>query len=182
MSTYELETPLKKSDVLKLKVGDVAYLSGTIFSMRDQAHLRALREGAPVDLNGGAIYHCGPIVEGKRVVSAGPTTSARMNKMTPEMIKKFGISIVIGKGGMDGTVLESMAGSCAYLSFTGGCGLLAAGALEVKGAFWPELGEAEALWVFGARRFGPLVVSMDSHGNSIYRDVAAVAEKTFERL
>lgn len=182
MSTYELETPLRKSDVLGLKVGDVVYLSGTIFSMRDQAHQRVLKEGPPVSLKDGVVYHCGPIVDGKRVVSAGPTTSARMNAHTPEMIKRFGISAVVGKGGMDDKVSAAMAGSCAYLSFAGGCGLLAAGALEVEGAFWPELGDAEALWVFGARKFGPLVVSMDCHGNSIYRDVGIKAEKIFERL
>jgi len=182
LGTHKLKTPLKKKVLKKLKLGDVVYLSGDIFTMRDRAHMRALKEGVPVDIGNGVVYHCGPLVDGNLVVSAGPTTSSRMNAAAPKIIKKFGISAMIGKGGMDDKVSKSMRGKCVYLSFVGGCGVIAADALKVKSVFWSDLGEPEALWVMNARKFGPLVVSMDSHGNSIYREVGKAAEKNFERL
>ncbi len=182
LSTYNLQTPIGKKELGKLKLGDILYLSGQIFSMRDRAHTRALEKGVPLDLKGGVVFHCGPLVSGMRLVSAGPTTSSRMNSVTPNFIKKFGISALIGKGGMDEKVSESMRGTCVYLSFTGGCGVLAASSLEVKKVFWRDLGETEALWVLDAKKFGPLLVSMDSKGNSIYREVGRKAEKNPERL
>ncbi len=182
LSTFDLKTPVGKDGVKQLKIGDIVYLSGEIVTMRDSAHTRALKEGAPVDLKNGVVYHCGPLVDGMALVAAGPTTSVRMNPATPKIISKFGISLIIGKGGMDENVLESMKGRCAYLSFAGGCGVLAASSLEVKKVFWHDLGDPEALWVLNAKRFGPLLVSMDSRGNSIYREVGSAAEKNFERL
>ena len=192
-----LTTPIKKEDLLSLKLGDIVYLNGRIYTSRDEAHLRALKyhkEGRelPVDLNGATVFHCGPIVRRRgddwELIAAGPTTSARMNSMEPEFIKKFGVGAIIGKGGMSTPTIETMeeCGSV-YLVMTGGAALLAAkGVSEVKGVHWLDLGMPEALWVFEVSDFGPLVVGIDAHANSLYeavvRDVEMNLIKVRKRL
>lgn len=190
MKYAELEAPLEKERVAKLKLGDRVVVSGRIYSMRDQAIRRILHpqtKGADFPpLKDGIIYNCGPLVRKKgkewELVSAGPTTSSRMNPLMPELIGRHGISAVIGKGGMDGKVLEAMRGKCVYLSAVGGSGALAAAQLKVKGVQWLELGMPEALWTLQAREFGPLVVTMDAHGNSLYDRVHARVEKSLASL
>ncbi|MCD6362509.1 MAG: fumarate hydratase C-terminal domain-containing protein [Synergistetes bacterium] len=190
---YRLETPLVAEDVKKLEIGDIVYLSGLIYTFRDRAHQRAMEYKAqgkplPLDLEGAVIYHCGPIVkeeEGEwRLVVAGPTTSARLNRIEPEFIRSFGIRGIIGKGGMDKMVLEAMMeNSCVYLAFPGGCAVLAASAVEkVEGVEWYDLGMAEAVWKLRVRNFGPLIVAMDTHGDSIYDNVAELTPPLDEIL
>ena len=164
-------------------------LDGIFYSGRDEMHMRALeygREGRrlPVDLKGGAVFHCGPIVRkmddgGWKVVAAGPTTSSRMNSMEPEFIERFGVRAIIGKGGMSKSTVDAMAKhGCVYLAITGGAAVLAAeGIAEVKGVEWLDLGMPEALWIFLARGFGPLTVAIDAHGNSLYEAVDAEVTK-----
>jgi len=170
---HKLSTPVSKDAVLSLSAGDTVFLSGTIYAMRDKAVKHIIEHGAPkgVELEAAAIYHCGPIIKGKDVVSAGPTTSSRMNENTVKLLQKSGISLIIGKGGMNSAVLDAMKGKCAYLSATGGCGASLAAKLKLKGVFLEELGMAEALWVLEAKEFGPLIVAMDSKGKSMYADV-----------
>jgi fumarate hydratase subunit beta len=183
MSEVELSIPLTEKDVKNLKLGDVVYLTGTIFTARDEAHIHALdaaRTGkdVPVSFNGGAVYHCGPIMkkddEGQwQVVAAGPTTSSRMNSLEPGFIEQFGVRAIIGKGGMSKPTVEAMkAHGCVYLSFTGGAAILAArGIKSVPDVHWYELGMPEALWILDCVRFGPVIVAIDAHGNSLYEDV-----------
>jgi fumarate hydratase subunit beta len=111
--------------------------------------------------------------EAWEVVAAGPTTSSRMNTLEPDFIKRFGVRVIIGKGGMSKPTVEAMQEfGCVYLSFTGGAAILAArGIKKVKGVHWYELGMPEALWVLEGEGFGPLIVSIDAHGNSIYETV-----------
>lgn len=168
-----LETPVK-DEIKTLRAGDTVHITGDIITARDMAHKRLVIEGSglPVDFN--VIYHCGPLVkktDGFEVVSAGPTTSARLNPYTRVMAEKFGTRLFIGKGGMDAASLEVFKEfGCAYLAFTGGAGALAAqGIKEVKAVYWEDLGMAEALWHFKVDEFGPLVVAMDSSGGSLYR-------------
>lgn len=183
-----INLPASKEQILKLKLGDLVYLNGIIYTARDEAHLHALelydkKERLPVDFKGSAIFHCGPIMKKKdehwELVAAGPTTSTRMNRLEPKFIELFRPSFIIGKGGMSKEVKEAMKKfSCAYLSLTGGAAVLAAkGIAKVLDVHWYELGMPEALWVLEAKNFGPLVVAIDAHGNSMFENVEKEVEK-----
>lgn len=168
-----METPLSKEDVLKLKIGDIVYVSGVIYTARDLTHRKILAEKGelPFDLDGAVIYHCGPIVrkneKGFEIVSAGPTTSARMNCYLDEILS-LGVRGVIGKGGM--SVEPFKKHGAIYFAFTGGAGSLAAKSIKrVLNVYWlDELGITEAVWVLEVERF-PLLVAIDAHGSSIYK-------------
>jgi fumarate hydratase subunit beta len=107
------------------------------------------------------------------LVAAGPTTSTRMNTLEPQFIEKFGPRVIIGKGGMGKETLKAMEKfGCVYLALTGGAAVLAAkGIKKVKGVEWFDLGMPEALWILEGENFGPLIVAMDTHGNSLFDDV-----------
>lgn len=178
-----LTSPLSRSDVSKLKLGDLVYITGPVITGRDEVHIRALErkhagEEVPDCLNGATLFHCGPIMRRESdawvVVAAGPTTSARMNKLEPEFIKTFKPRAIIGKGGMSRGTAEAMkANGCVYLAAVGGAAVTYAdGLAKVDGVEWEDLGMAEAIWKFDAQRFGPLVVAIDSKGNSLYEKVA----------
>jgi fumarate hydratase subunit beta len=183
MTEYHLTTPITEADARKLKVGDVVYVSGKhVYTARDEAHQRALKmfeKGVkpPVDFEGSVVYHVGPVAwqkDGKWViVSAGPTTSGRMELFEDEFLKKYKARIIVGKGGMGAKTLAALKEvGAVYCSYTGGCGALAAkGLKEVTAYLWDDLGMPEALWVITAEEFGPLLVTMDSHGNSIHAEM-----------
>lgn len=191
MSEYHLTTPLEKDDIMQLEAGDIVYLSGIVYTARDEAHLRILEltgEGKPLpyDLEGAALYHCGPLMKetgnGWQAVAAGPTTSARMTDMTPELLDNFNVRAIIGKGGMKdiAPVLEDR---CVYLAYTGGCAALAVDMIkDVKGVHWLELGMPEAVWVLEVESFGPLIVGVDSKGNDLFQKVMVKAEESFHTL
>ncbi len=183
----ELRTPIKDEDIYALKAGDVIHITGKMVTARDAAHQKALgfrKEGKeiPVSLEGLAVFHCGPIVKGKEVIAAGPTTSTRMESLEADFIREFNVKVIIGKGGMGDKTLKALEeNTCVYCSFTGGCGVLASNGIKsIEKVIWlEELGAPEALWVFNVERFGPLIVSMDSHGRSLYKEVE---ERARERL
>jgi fumarate hydratase subunit beta len=160
-------------DLEILNAGDVVYLSGRIFTARDKAHSRIRAVGSPISLEGAALYHCGPLISGEEVISAGPTTSGRMARYTEEILE-LGVRAIIGKGGLPGETLRNKA---VYLAYTGGCGAAAAKQLEVKDVHLQELGMAESLWEFEAHDFGPMIVAVDLHGRDIYQDVRLSVEK-----
>ena len=193
MSTYNLKTPITEEQIRKLKVNDVVYVSGTIVTARDQAHKRALQlhkegEKIPIDLEGLAVFHCGPIVkkEGNKwiVVAAGPTTSTRMDIFEDEFIKNFKVRVVIGKGGMGKRTTDAMQKHGAiYGAFTGGAAVLAAKAVKnVKTVEWSDLGMPEAMWILEVEEFGPLMVAIDSYGSNIYEDVKKRTEESRKTL
>jgi tartrate/fumarate subfamily iron-sulfur-dependent hydro-lyase beta chain len=184
-----LTTPIAEEDVRALAAGDVIYVSGLLFTARDEAHKLLLERGAPFPLEGLALFHCGPVVqkvgEDWRVVAAGPTTSARMELFEAEFLAKFRPRVIIGKGGMGKKTLKALAEvGAVYTHFTGGAGALAAQAIRrVKEVHWlEELGIPEAIWVFEVEKFGPLVVAMDARGRSLYKDLAVEVEKNMERI
>jgi fumarate hydratase subunit beta len=188
-----LGTPLSESTVRSLRLGQEVTVDGTVFIGRDEVHIRALElreqgEELPFDMNGGVLYHCGPIARrrdgGWEIIAAGPTTSARMNALEPLFIQEFGVRAVIGKGGMSGSTLEAMREfGCVYLAFTGGTAVLAAqGIRRVQRVEWLDLGMPEALWVVEAKGLGPLVVAMDAHGGSLYDQVNGEAEGNLARV
>ena len=188
MTIYHLKTPLSTEDVAKLRVGDTLYVSGIIVAARDSAHKRVLEyiergEKLPVDLRGGVIYHVGPVArkteKGWEVISAGPTTSARMEAFEAEVIEKLGVKLVVGKGGMGRRTAEAMKKHvAAYAIFTGGAGVLAAKAIKrVVDVYWLDLGMAEAMWVFEMESFGPLTVMIDPTGRNFYDELREEARR-----
>lgn len=170
----KLNVPIKDEDLSELKAGDVVYLTGSIYTARDQAHKRILEEGAPVDIEGAVLFHAGPIVtkddDGNyKMVAVGPTTSMRMNPYQSDVLD-LGAKIVIGKGGMDDSVREALVRNEAlYVVATGGCAALYVDAVEeIESVDWLDLGMPEAMWNLKVKDFGPLIVAMDSNGNSLY--------------
>lgn len=179
MDEYRVNLPISEVEARRFKVGDVVYINGVIVTARDRAHEKALRlhaEGKQTKLSieGLALFHCGPLVKkvdgGWVVVSAGPTTSMRLEEYEAEFIKLYKPRIIIGKGGMGPKTLEALKTFGAfYCSFTGGAGALAAKKVRrVKGVEWLDLGVVEALWTLEVEDFGPCIVAMDSHGGSLY--------------
>lgn len=170
-----LTTPIKDEDLLDLKVGDVVYLTGRLVTCRDVAHRRLIEQGRelPVNLEGGAILHAGPIVrkkdEGFEMVSIGPTTSMRMEKFEREFIKQTGVKLIVGKGGMGPETAAGCEESVAvHAIFPGGCAVLAATQVEeIEGAEWQDLGMPETLWINRVKEFGPLIISIDTKGNNL---------------
>jgi fumarate hydratase subunit beta len=183
MATYKLKTPISEEEVRKLKVNDVLYITGSVVTARDQAHKRALEyaeegKALPVNLHGLALFHCGPVVrkQGEQwvVVAAGPTTSTRMDIFEAELVEKFKVRVVIGKGGMGEKTVAAMAKyGAVYCAFTGGAAVLAAKTIKrVRSVEWLDLGAPEAMWVFEVSEFGPLLVAVDSHNNNLFKAVA----------
>lgn len=171
-----LTTPIKDEDLLDLKVGDVVYLTGHLVTCRDVAHRRLIEQGRelPVNLEGGAIFHAGPIVRKKgendfEMVSIGPTTSMRMEKFEREFIKQTGVKLIVGKGGMGPeTAAGCQENIAVHAIFPGGCAVLAATLVEeIEGAEWQDLGMPETLWINRVREFGPLIISIDTKGNNL---------------
>jgi len=182
MAEYRLKTPLSEEDVRRLRVGDIVYLTGVIYTARDAAHRRImeyLKENKPLPFNlaGGVIYHCGPVVAKRDdqwvVLAGGPTTSTRMELYEYEVIEKLGVRMVIGKGGMGKRTAEACAKyGAVYATYTGGAGVLAAQSIKrVLDVYWLDLGIPEAVWVFEVEDFGPLVVAIDSTGRNLIEEV-----------
>lgn len=179
----QLSTPLDEKTVRSLELGEIVTVTGPVVTGRDEVHIRALErldkgEEVPSSLRGAVLYHCGPIMRRDgdllTVVAAGPTTSARMNRLEPRFIREFGIRAVIGKGGMSKETAEAMKEiGCVYLAATGGAAVsLAEGLGRCTGVEWEDLGMPEALWSFQASSLGPLVVAIDANGGSLYDRVA----------
>jgi len=193
VAEYRLRTPLSESDVRRLRVGDIVYLTGVIYTARDAAHRRIveyLKENKPLpfDLRGGVIYHCGPVVAKRGdqwiVLAGGPTTSTRMELYEYEVIEKLGVRMVIGKGGMGKRTAEACAKyGAVYATYTGGAGVLAAQSIKrVLDVYWLDLGIPEAVWVFEVEDFGPLVVAIDSTGRNLIEEVVEASTKKKEEL
>lgn len=173
-----LEAPITEEQIRELKVGDVVILNGEMHTGRDALHKYLMDNDSPVDLEGGVIYHCGPVMlkddEGNwHVKAAGPTTSIREEPYQADIIKKFGIRAVIGKGGMGAKTLAGLKESGAvYLNAIGGAAQYYAECIpNVKGVdFLKEFGVPEAMWHLEVKNFAA-IVTMDSHGNSLHADV-----------
>lgn len=170
--------PTSESDMRKLKIGDQVYVSGIVHTMRDMGHRRVvemIKKGRklPFNLEDGAIWHCGPIVKKTkdrwRVVSAGPTSSSRFTELGAMLVKELHVRLTIGKGAMGSSMINALKDvGGVYLVATGGCAALyARKVLNVENVFWLDLGMPEATWVLKVDQLGPLIVSIDSEGNSL---------------
>ena len=193
-----LQAPITEAQVRALKVGDVVLISGRMYTGRDAVHAHLMKHDAEVDLNGAVLYHCGPVVKkqeqdlaapkpsgegGWSVTAAGPTTSIREEPYQADIIKKFGVRVVIGKGGMGAKTLAGLKESGAvYLNAVGGAAQFYARCIErVDGVSHMEFGTPEAMWHLEVRDF-PAIVTMDSHGNSLHRDVEDASAKVLAGL
>jgi fumarate hydratase class I len=172
-----LTTPITEEQIRDLKVGDIVVINGLIHTGRDALHKHLMDHDSPVDLNGGVIYHCGPVMlkdaDGKwNVKAAGPTTSIREEPYQGDIIKKFGIRAVIGKGGMGAKTLAALKEHGAvYLNAIGGAAQYYAECIEnVDGVDFMEFGIPEAMWHLQVKDFAA-IVTMDAHGNSLHADV-----------
>ncbi len=181
-----LSTPFNAEKIRALKVGDEVLISGVVFTGRDAVH-KYLHEGgdlpAEVQLENGLIYHCGPVVMkgadgGWKVTAAGPTTSIREEPYQADIIRRFGLRGVIGKGGMgDRTLAACREHGCVYLHAIGGAAqVLAECVKSVRSVYMLEkFGSPEAIWELDVVDF-PAVVTMDSHGRSLHAEVFAASQ------
>jgi fumarate hydratase class I len=171
-----LQAPISESQIRSLHVGDVVLISGRMFTGRDAVHAHLMKHAPPVDLTGSVLYHCGPVVakdgEGWRVTAAGPTTSIREEPYQAEIVNRYGVRVVIGKGGMGPRTLAGLQESGAvYLNAIGGAAQFYARCIErVTGVSLMEFGTPEAMWHLEVRDF-PAIVTMDSHGQSLHKTV-----------
>lgn len=175
---YHLRLPISFDVVEKLRVNDMLYITGSVFTARDMAHekMRAMDpKDFPFNPSGMALYHCGPLMKQEHgewvAASAGPTTSSRLEEVEDIILDRFDVHIIIGKGGMGERTLKALkkTGSV-YVAFPGGAGVFAAEKItHVIQVYWlEELGMPEAVWVLEVKEFGPLIVAMDSTGKSLY--------------
>ncbi len=172
-----LQTPISEEQIRSLRVGDVVIINGPMHTGRDALHKYLMDHDSPIDLNGAVIYHCGPVMakdgEGNWVVkAAGPTTSIREEPYQGDIIKKFGIRAVIGKGGMGAKTLKALQEhGGVYLNAIGGAAQYYAECFKkVEGVDFLEFGIPEAMWHLQTEGFAA-IVTMDSHGNSLHADV-----------
>jgi fumarate hydratase class I len=182
-----LNSPLDDSTVRSLKVGDVVLVSGRMYTGRDAVHAYLMKHNPPVDLRGAVLYHCGPVVmkEGDRwrVTAAGPTTSIREEPYQADVIKRYGVRAVVGKGGMGGKTLQALQEHGAvYLNAVGGAAQFYARCIErTDGVSLTEFGTPEAMWHLWVRDF-PAIVTMDAHGNSLHRDLETASAEKLEAM
>jgi fumarate hydratase class I len=172
-----LQTPISEAQIRELHVGDVVVINGLMHTGRDAFHKYMMDHDCPVDLNGSVIYHCGPVMmkdeHGEwHVKAAGPTTSIREEPYQGEIMKKFGIRAVIGKGGMGAKTLAALQEhGGVYLNAIGGAAQYYAQCLKkVEGVDFLEFGIPEAMWHLQTEGFAA-IVTMDSNGNSLHADV-----------
>lgn len=184
-----LNLPTDETTIRSLRVGDFVELSGRVITGRDAAHhwlTQAFREDVAPYLRDSVIYHVGPVVRKNpdgsyTFVAAGPTTSAREEPYQADVIGKYGLRGVIGKGGMGPKTLEGLKryGAVYFHAIGGAAQVLAQCVSRVEKVFMlEEFGVPEALWVIEVKNF-PVVVTMDAHGDSLHREVEAAS---LERL
>jgi fumarate hydratase class I len=171
-----LRAPLSEEQVRSLRVGELVLIQGEVVTGRDAVHQYLMKNPSPVDLRGSVLYHCGPVVLKEnghyRMTAAGPTTSSREEPYEADVIKKYGVRAVMGKGGMGPRTLAALKEHGAvYLNAIGGAAQYYARCItEVAGVELLELGTPEAMWRLQVKDF-PAIVTMDTHGNSLHADV-----------
>ncbi|MFN0088115.1 MAG: FumA C-terminus/TtdB family hydratase beta subunit [Blastocatellia bacterium] len=182
-----LRAPLTPEQVRELRVGDMVLISGEMYTGRDAVHAHLMKNDPPVDLTGSVLYHCGPVVlkdnGNYKIKAAGPTTSIREEPYQGEIIKRYGVRVVMGKGGMGPKTLAAMKEHGAvYLNAIGGAAQYYAKCIdEVIGVNLLEFGIPEAMWHLRTTDF-PAIVTMDAHGNSLHADVEKSSATVLAKL
>src|SRR5271157_11802 len=187
MAELRLNVPQDNSRVVDIRAGDVLYVTGDIAIARDQAHKKLLETFVP-ELVGLPIFHCGPIArkvgDEWKIVAGGPTTSTRMDALTPPILEKYQTRIIIGKGGLGEIGKKGLANYRAvYSEFTGGASALAVSKIvRVKKRLLEELGPTELVWIWEVKDFGPLLVTQDHQGGDIKKVVTMEATAKLDAL
>jgi tartrate/fumarate subfamily iron-sulfur-dependent hydro-lyase beta chain len=187
VTEFRLNVPQENNRIAEVRVGDVIYVTGDIAIARDQAHKRLL-ENFTAELVGLPIFHCGPIArivgEEWEIVAGGPTTSTRMDALTPLIIEKYKTKIIIGKGGLGEVGKKALAGHGAvYSEFTGGASALAVSRIvRVKKRLHEDLGPTELVWIWEVKEFGPLLVTQDHQGNDLKKVVTTEATSRLDAI
>jgi fumarate hydratase class I len=177
-----LQSPLTEAQVRSLKVGDVVLVSGRAYTGRDAVHAYLMKHEPPVDMRGAVLYHCGPVVvkegDGWKVNAAGPTTSIREEPYQADVIKRYGVRAIIGKGGMGAKTLAALREAGAvYLNAIGGAAQFYARTItSVDGVSLIEFGTPEAMWHLTVKDF-PAIVTMDANGNSLHKEIEQESAK-----
>ncbi len=187
MTEFRLSVPRDNNRTTEVRVSDVLYVAGDIAIARDQAHKKLMETFIP-ELIGLPIFHCGPIArkvgEEWRIVAGGPTTSTRMDALTPPILEKYQTKVIIGKGGLGEIGKKGLANfGAVYSEFTGGASALAVSKIvRVKKRFLEELGPTELIWVWEVKDFGPLLVTQDHQGNDLKKAVTTQATAKLDAL
>ena len=189
MAHHELAMPIDEAQARTLRVDDTVTLQHTLFGIRDATQIHMFDRGRTtrLDLRGHAVIHTAPNVRkvnrdeanpsGYAPVCVGTTTSDRMERFTRPLMTQYGVRLVVGKGGLRESSAEAFRElGGAYLAIVGGTAALETTWIEqIEDVDLDDL-NPESLWKFRIRNFGPLLVAMDSHGGSLFRDVDADAQ------
>jgi L(+)-tartrate dehydratase beta subunit len=190
MAEHRLTFPTSEEEIRKLRAGDSVLADGRVIGIRDRTHIRIFdqRIEPPMDLRGAFLLHTAPGVRkvgpGRyEPVSIGTTTSARMVRFTEPLGRDYGVRAIAGKGGLPDEAIEPMRRyGMVYFAIVGGAAALETTQIEeIEEVAWEEL-MPECLWKFRVKDFGPLTVGIDSHGNSLFRDVQEQARKKVQDL
>ncbi len=182
-----IRPPLAEEVTRALHVGDVVLIDGEMFTGRDAVHAHLMKNPPPVDLRGAVLYHCGPVMlkqgDGWVTKAAGPTTSSREEPYEADVIRKYGVRAVVGKGGMGPRTLAALKESGAvYLNAIGGAAQYYARTVEkVIGVHLLEFGVPEAMWHLKVHNF-VAIVTMDSHGQSLHAEVESATGAELAKL
>ena len=194
MAVFRVELPIENREMLReMRVGDTVYITGTVVTLRDLGHRRAVEmlkrgEKLPIDLRGLAVFHAGPIVrrvgEEWKIVSIGPTTSARMDIYVYDLVKMGGIALIVGKGGMGINARRACREFGAiYIELVGGTASLITKAIRgVEAVYWLDLGVPEAMWVLRVENLGPAIVTIDTEGRDLHEEVMSRAHEVVKSL
>jgi L(+)-tartrate dehydratase beta subunit len=190
MAEHHVTFPTSEEEIRKLRAGDSVLVDGHIIGIRDRTQIRIFDQGVepPMDLRGAFLLHTAPGVRklgpGRyEPVSIGTTTSARMVRFTEPLGRDYGVRAICGKGGLPDEAIEPMRQyGMVYFAIVGGAAALETTQIEeIEEVAWEEL-MPECLWKFRVKDFGPLTVGIDSHGDSLFRDVQEQARKKLEEL
>lgn len=188
MTHHVLDTPVSEHQARALRVGDTVTLNKTLFGIRDATLIEMFDRGRTTrfDLKGHAVLHTAPNVRkvdprsgnysGYEPLCIGTTTSMRMERFTKPLMQRDGARLIIGKGGMGPATLDAFKEfGGAYLAVVGGAAALETTWIEaIEEVDLDEL-HPESLWKFRIKDFGPLLVTMDSHGGSLHAQVNEAA-------
>ncbi len=189
MKTFHLQVPIQKEEIEQLTVGDIVYLTGRVFTLRDSAHQRIdeyLKKGleVPFRLKDGAILHCGPIIRTKKerqweAVCIGATSSSRFSPFVASLLRGPGPRLIIGKGNLFKEAVDMLeAHGAVFLLAIGGCAALyGSQVMKVVNNYWEEFGMADSVWELEVKELGPLSVGIDCKGGNLYRDMREITLK-----
>jgi L(+)-tartrate dehydratase beta subunit len=190
MTHYELDTPVTEAQVRALRVNDTVTLNGTLYGIRDATQIHMFDRGRKTrfNLSGHAVIHTAPNVKkvpksaahptGYAPVCIGTTTSDRMERFTRPLMQQNGVRLIVGKGGLrEGSLAAFGELGGAYLAIIGGTAALETTWIEaIEDVDLDDL-NPESLWKFRIKGFGPLLVAMDSHGESLYTRIRRAAQE-----